>query len=335
MPLLASVSTTAPPPVVVPPSPTPAPPPFDKEYFTWTPNGGPAMILSDAAPSGAFMGGLGDDGRSVIGLDMPPQEEFDTQLVGGGELANGRRWMARPFALPIVIASDTLDGDMGLEQHRRALMASFNPARGDGEFMVAYPGGVRRYLVASYSSGLDVAERGRAGYPYQDGWIVQMKARDPFPYGDEQIVAFNPPEDYEFYAPPGDAENVFYISSANTDGNADVFIDGEVEVWPEWRIRGPVTMATLTNRHTGKTLRITPNLTAGQTLTIRTNERVPMTQKVTRNGTNVWTSVIGTANFPVFWTLQPGSNRVTVLLTGTVPGQSFAELRYRPRYLNA
>lgn len=334
MPLIASVTTVEPPPVVVPPVVTPAPPVPAKEFFTWTPSGGPELILTEASESGVFLGGIDDSERSVIGLDMPPQEEFDTQLPGGGELANGRRWLARPFQLPIVIAADTLDGEGGLEQHRRALMASFNPVRGDGEFMVAYPSGERRYLKASYSSGLDVAESGRRGHPYRDGWIVTMKARDPFPYGDEKRVVFDPPQNFQFFAPPGDP-NVYYISSSNTTGDATVVIEGEVDVAPEFHMTGPVATATLRNRDTGKTLQITPNLTSGQTLIIRTNPRTPMAQKVVRNGANAWTQVIGAANFPVFWTLRPGSNQVTVLLTGTVPGQSSCELRYRPRFLNA
>jgi hypothetical protein len=335
VPLVFVPSTTPEPPVIVPPKVTPAPPPFDKEYFTWTPNGGPTVILSEASSVGAFLGGIDDSERSVIGLDMPPQEEFDTQLPGGGELANGRRWLARPFALPMVIAADTLDGAGGLEQHRRALMSSFNPERGEGVFMVAYPGGERRYLNASYSSGLEAAEWGRRGYPYRDGFTVMLKARDPFPYGDEKKVTFRPPENYEFFAPPGDTTNVFYISSSNTTGDETVVIDGEVDVWPEWRIKGPVSQVTLRNRDTGKVVVLNAGIDALGNLTVRTDPRTPMAQKVVRNSQNGWAQVVGTANFPVLWSLRPGSNRVTVLATGTVPGQSSIELRYRPRYLNA
>lgn len=332
MPLRRLPRTVAPAPVIIPPKPLPAPPAPAREYFEWTPAGGPTMVLADELSAGIMLGGIDDGERAVIGLDMPPQEEFDTALPGGGELANGRRWGARPFSLPVVIHADTLDQ---LRGYRRALITAFNPERGDGEFTVAYPDGTRLHLAAAYSSGLDVAERGRAGYPYMDGYVIVMKARDPFPYGDEQIITFAPPETYEFFAPPGDTEAVFYLSSGNTSGDVDVDIDGQVEVWPEWRIRGPAATATLRNRDTGKTLQIAPNLTAGQTLIIRTNERTPMAQKVTRNGSNVWTSVIGSSAFPVFWSLQPGANRVTVLLTGTVPGQSTCELRYRPRELSA
>lgn len=329
MPLRHLYREVEPPPPIVEPSPTPAPPAPPVPYIEWTPTGGPTLILSEAAPSGIMLGGVDSADRTIVGLDMPPQEEFDTLLPGGGELSNGRRWAARPFALPVVIHADDLSE---LEGYRRQLMGSFNPVRGEGVFTVAYPMGTRRHLDAKYSSGLDVAEIGRAGYPYRDSYMINMKARDPFPYGDEQTITFRPPETREFFAPPGDP-NTFYLSNATTSGDVTVFIDGEVVAYPEWAIAGPCTTATLRNRDTGKTLTLTPNLAAGQVLIIRTDPRTSPTQKFTRSGSNVWNSVAG--QFPVLWSLQPGENRITVQLGGTSSGQSYAKITYRPRYLNA
>jgi hypothetical protein len=198
---------------------------------------------------------------------------------------------------------------------------------------IAYPDGTRRHIDATYSSGLDIADSGRTGYPYQDAYTLILRARDPFPYGDLQTVRFDPPQSYQFFAPPGDP-NVFYISSATTSGDAEVVIDGEVDVYGEWVLGGPMTTATLRNRNTNKTLSLTPNLSVNQTLTVRMDPRTPPTRKFTREtGASVWSSVAG--QFPIMWSLQPGLNRVTVNLSGTVPGQSFGELRYRPRYLSA
>ena len=330
MPLRPLLLPPPEPPVVVQPSPTPAPPPPAREYIEWTPAGGPALPLSQEAYHGIHLGAIDEAYPSIIGLDMPPQEEFDTVLPGGGELFNGRRWAARNIALPIVIHADSPDE---LRDYRRQLMASFNPARGDGVLTIAYPDGTRRHIDCRYSNGLDVAEYGRTGYPYIDSFMVTMKARDPFPYGDLRTVSFDPPQSYQFFAPPGDP-NVFYISSATTTGDADVVIDGEVEVFGEWGLDGPMTTATLRNRDTNKTLSLTPNLSVNQTLTVRMDPRTAPTRKFTReNGSNVWSTVAG--QFPVMWSLQPGLNRVTVNLAGTVPDQSGGELRYRPRYLSA
>lgn len=320
-----------PPPVIVEPSPLPAPPMPDWPFVQWTPAGGSTITLSRHIASGIMLGGVDDDARTVIGLDMPPQEEFDTQLPAGGELLNGRRWAARQIGLPVVIHADTLDE---LEEHRRELMGSFNPVRGEGVLTVAYPNGRRRSLDAAYSSGLDVAEVGRAGYPYRDSFTIILKARNPFPYGPELSVPFEPQQSYSFYAPPGDPVAVFYISSSTTTGDSTVEIDGEVEVYPVWTITGPVATATLRNRDTGRTLQLTPNLVAGQTLTVRTDPATVASQKFTREtGANVWSTAAG--DWPVMWSLVPGSNRVSVLFTGTVPMQSSIVMTYRPSYLSA
>lgn len=330
------VPATLPPPVVVEPSPTPAPPAYPREQFTWTPPGGTPRILSDHLESGIMLGGIGE-GRAVIGLDMPPQEEFDTELAGGGEVAEGHRWAARQVALPIVIHADTLDE---LNELRRQLMDDFRPKRDsgrlvDGVLSVAYPNGFRRHLDASYSSGLDVAEHGRQGYPYIDAYTVILKARDPLPYGDELAIDFTPDPEVDFYAPAGD-EAVLHISGGTIDGEQTAFIDGKEVTPPTWVFDGPMATAELRNLDTGKLLRLNANLTAGQRLIVRTKESLPASQKITNAaGSNRWTQVIGISNFPNLWTLRPGENRVSVLLTGTVAGQSELAMTYRPRYLSA
>ncbi|HMG44999.1 MAG TPA: hypothetical protein VK611_26940, partial [Acidimicrobiales bacterium] len=303
MPLRPLLAPPPEPPVVVPPFPTPAPPPPAREYIEWTPAGGPTLILSEHNYEGIMLGG-GEAYPPIIGLDMPPQEEFDTLLIGGGELFNGRRWAARLISLPVVIHADSLDQ---LRLYRRQLMGSFNPALGDGVLTIAYPDGVRRHISARYSSGLDIAEIGRIGYPYTDVFSITLKARDPFPYGDLAVIAFDPPQSYQFFAPPGDTVNVFYISSANTTGDADVIIDGEVETWPEFVLGGPMTTAALRNRDSNKLLSLTPNLTVNQTLTVRMDPQTSPTRKFTREtGASVWAGVAG--QFPVMWSLRPGLN---------------------------
>lgn len=330
MPLLVPATPAVIPPT--PPAPLPATVPAASAFVTWTPAGGATRILSATAPFGIMLGGVGGPG-SIIGLDMPAEEQFDTDLaVGNGQLMNHRRFATRQVALPIVIHADQLEQ---LETYRRELLADFNPVSGEGVLTLAYPDGSRRHLNARYSSGLDVAEQGRMGGPlYFDSYVMILKARDPLPYGDEQSITFDPPEDFQFFAPPGDPQAVVYISSSTTTGDSTVKIDGEVEVWPEWRLRGPITTAQLRNRDTGKTLDLTPNLSAGQTLTIRTDPRTPPLRKFTREtAVSVWSSVAG--QFPVMWSLLPGDNDVTVLLAGTVPGQSSATLTYRPRFLSS
>src|SRR5690606_3214828 len=319
MPIHAPVGPGGP---VEPELPDPLPPtlPPAAPFVTWTPPGGQTRILSDVGS--AMLGGVGEP-RAIIGLDMPPQEEGDTPLAMGGEMANFRRWAARPCVLPIVIHAATLE-ELGAE--RRALIRDFTPALGDGVFTIAYPDGSRRSLTARYSEGLNAPEHGRmGGGRYYDSYLVTMKARDPFAYGDELSINFDVGPGKDFYPLP------FDISPSITTGDSVVTIDGEVEVWPVWELVGPMTTATLRNRDTGQTLELTPNLTQGQVLIVRTDPQTPPAEQFLRGTTNVWGQVA--TDFPVFWALRPGSNNVAVLASGTEES-SRVTLRYRPRYLS-
>lgn len=309
---------------VVEARPLPATPPAGQPFYTWTSPRGEELVLSSLEPVGIKLGGT-DSGRSIIGLDLPPQEEFDTALPDGGELANGRRWGPRQFSLPIVINGDTSDD---LEKHRRRLMAAFDPDPfADGVFMVAYPGGHRRYLSARYSSGLDVAEIGRAGGPvFRDSYTVIMKARDPFPFTDEVKQPFGTPNGSNFFPLP------FTLSPDVTTGDIVINVSSECTIFQTWRLRGPMSTLTLANRDTGKVLQLNVNLLSGQELFIRTNRRVDAAEKITDvAGNNRWEQVVGLDSFPNLWPLEPGENRVTVSGTGTTPA-SLIELSYRPRF---
>lgn len=315
----------APPREPLPPKVPPAAP-----YATWTPNGGPELILSESPSSGIMLGGV-DDPRAVLGLDMPPESQFDAELAAGdGSIPIGRRSLARSPGLPIVIHADTLEE---LEQLRRTLMASFNPRRGHGVLRWALPGGSARECTARYSSGLEESEEGRqASGRYYNSYLVELLAHDPYWYGDEKRISFNAPAGDDFYG-FGEGAPPYVISESDTFGEVAIDIDGEVEVFPTWELTGPMTTATLSHPTEGE-LDLTPDLAAGETLTIRTDRRVVASRKFTReDGSNVWGEVAG--DFPVLWPLQPGRQTITVFAAGTVAGQSLIRLRYRPRYLTA
>src|SRR5690606_33911554 len=163
------------------------------------------------------------------------------------------------------------------------------------------------------------------GGRYYDSYLVTTKARDPFAYGDELSINFDVGPGKDFYPPP------FDIPPSITTGDSMVTIDGEVEVPPQWELVVSMATATLRNRYTGQSLELTPNLTQGQTLIVRTDPPTPPAEQFRRGTTNVWGQVA--TDFPVFWALRPGSNNVTVLASGTGE-QSRVTLRYRPRYLS-
>lgn len=332
MPLLAA--TTQAPPVDPQPPLQPLPPsvPPAAPFVTWTQPGGVEMILSDGMASGIMLGGVDDPG-AVLGADMPPEDQAEVQFAAsdGGMLVH-RRASTREMTLPVVIHADTL---AELENYRRELFAAFNPRRGDGVLRWQLPDGKGRDLTCRYSGGMESSESGRVGSLYFQAYALVLRARDPYWYGDEVVQGWMAPAAQNFYG--GGQIGVskatpYVISNSDTFGEVTITIDGEVEVYPVWEIGGPCTTATLAHPSEG-TLQLTPNLSAGQTLTVRTDPRVVAARKFTRDGTNVWGQVAG--DFPVLWPLQPGTQTITVMAAGTVDGQSRIQLRYRPRYLSA
>ena len=322
MPIIARAGAAS----VVPVEPLePLPPktPPATPLVTWEPAGGEPIVLS--TKGGTMLGGVGEPG-AIVGLDAPPNEEFYTDLPIAGAQLNHRRWGVRNIALPIVIHADTLEG---LEAERRALIAAFNPARGEGVLTISYPAGDSRSVWARYSSGLDAPTHGRMGGLYFDSYQVVLKAQDPFAYGPERVERFYPGgEGGNFFPVP------FTISSGVTTGNVEVTIDGEVPVYPVWVITGPMGGVTLRNRDTGQALILSPDLSQGETLIVRTDPRTPPSQRITSGGgSNRWRQAAGD-QFPVFWPLEPGRNRVEVV--GELSdSNSVIELRYRPGYLTA
>src|SRR5690606_20539213 len=169
-------------------------------------------------------------------------------------------------------------------------------------------------------------EHGRmGGGRYYDSYLVTMKARDPFAYGDELPIHFDVGPGKAFYPLPVD------VSPSIPTGESGLTIDGGAEVGAGGELVGPREPATPRTRDTGQTLELTPNRTQGQVLIVRTDPQTPPAEQFLRGTTNVWGQVA--TDFPVFWALRPGSNNVAVLASGTEES-SRVTLRYRPRYLS-
>jgi hypothetical protein len=313
--------------LLAPPAPAPGdgfvprPPRIvESPYLSWTPAGGPELILGEQTGPVVAQ-------RGIHGLDMPPEEQHETSLaVGDGAILNHARAGVREVMIPVRLTrAASLDES---EHQRRELLAAFDRRRGPGTLLWALLDGTRRTLTALYSRGLESSVLGHRGALRHTEYQIILRAHDPYWYGDEQTIKFTPPVGGDLHPLP------FTISSSTTTGDSDVLIDGEVEVevWPVWALHGPMFTATLRNRDTGRTLQLTPSLAAGQALTVRTDPRTLPTQRITREtGANVWEPVAG--QFPVMWPLRSGLNRVTVTAAGTA-STSLIALIYRPRYLS-
>lgn len=318
MPLLAPVGAPTLPEVPQEPKPQPRWPVVEGPHVTWTPAGGDAVILSESGGDFVLL-------RGVMGVDMPPEQQFETPIAGGdGAVLNHSRAGVREVMLPIRVRPALHLAQR--EALRRDLVRIFDRRRGAGVLTWQQLDGTARHLTCTYASGLESGVDGHRGALRHTAYQVVLRAHDPYWFGDELFINFHVGPGAEFFPLP------FTISPSITTGDSTVTIDGEVEVWPVWELEGPMTSATLRHRGTGQALELTPNLTAGQTLVIRTDPRTPPADRFRRGSSNVWGAVAG--DFPVFWSLQPGDNDVTVLAGGTT-SQSRLRLAYSPRYLSA
>lgn len=275
-----------------------------------------------------MLGGI-DDRPPIVGVDMPPEVQFDEEYAGDGSLFLGRKVGPRTVGLPIVIHADNL---LDLEGYRRELFTDFAPSRGDGVLSWALPDGSVRTLNCMYETGLDLGDEGRmGGAPFRDFYTVQLRARDPYFYGVERIASFKPPPAASDPFLPGPP---FSIAADALGSIRTVAIDGDVETFPDLHMVGPIGTATWVHEDLGVTLELTPNLLAGQELIVRTNPRVPPQQRFTRDGVNVWGEVAG--DFPpvLKWVLQPGMNRISTTFAAVGSGAD-AWLVYRVRYRTA
>ena len=332
MPLLASHQTVTPDPPVRHPGVRPPLVRPDSYYVSWTPVGGAERELTPKNPlSGIMLGAVNGHGE-IVGVDMPPEEQFRVELGGGdGAVFKGALSPSRPVKLPVVVQGRTLDE---VESNRRTLMLEFNRRRGPGVLSWQLPGGQLRTLTCLYESGLESPIEGRtgAGRNLVSSYDLILRADDPYWYGAEREVSFRPAgESFDDPLLPGPP---FTIAGPGPGGVREVMIDGEVDTSPVLVMVGPMVSATWTHLDLDVSLSLSPNLLVGQTLVVRTGPGVDAQSRFVREGQNVWGVVAG--DFPPLrpWVLTPGPNRIETSFSGTAEG-SDASLTYRTRYLTA
>lgn len=224
---------------------------------------------------------------------------------------------ARLLTLPLLVyeANRTT-----LWQTINAVLAWFDPTRGDGTLRVIRPDGAIRQLTCRYSSGLEGVGGEANGVEWHKFALV-LEAVDPYWYDySSQTIAVtgNTPATFFPFFP-------LRLSSSTVFASLTVVNGGDVVAWPQWTITGPASTVTLTNQTTGEALAFSAPLASGETVDIDTRPGVKTALK--RPGVN-W--------FPqgnsVLWALGAGNNSVQVAL-GTTGTETSVTLRFTPRYL--
>lgn len=281
--------------------------------MVWTGWDGSVWELTDPR-GGVFLQGTG-----VEGLGMPTHQEWVSESPAvHGQHYRGHVIEKRPVFWPVYLYSDV--GTSEWVELDRAFWRSLQPGK-HGQWTITTPGGGKRSLSCRFmddgrhSFQRDPMFRGWAAYP------VSLIADNPFWTGEPVRRTWAQSDATDFYG--GGTAPVFSISSGSQLSTAKMTNEGDLEAWPVWTIRGPLTSVTV--GVDGSTIQWNVTLVEGDILVIDTD---PTIQCAWLNGVDV-TDQLGTANF------APIPAGVELPLSLTMAGTGSVEAAITPRHYRA
>lgn len=313
------------------PTPTPAPTP--------TPTPGPVggvssgipgttvTTLTDPAGRVWFLSG-GSGGIWITpgrrGFHAPSYDFFeDVSPAADGAFFRGVRAPVRELFVPLFFTGTTREA---LTTLRRSFAAATSPRRGACVLTVAQPAGDRRSIEVWRGEGMEGEDGpGEWGVTAMRYGLV-LRALDPFFYGDEVVQSWAASVTQAFFPFPHSATNFVKLVPSQVLGSVTVENVGDVDAYPRWEIAGPSTAVTLANSTSGKTLTLTASMSSSNKRLIDTRPGVATIADET--GANKWAEL---AAGSALWTLQPGTNALSVTVTGST-SLTRATLTYRPRF---
>lgn len=228
----------------------------------------------------------------------------------------------RVLTVPVWIAGSTY-----LEtRDRLAQLAGWlDPSRGDVAWRVTRPDGLRRELVCRYRGGLEDISGPTGGGMYCTA-DIDVLAADPYWQDlDDTVLTWTVPAAssgfFPFSLPLRLPSSTVWVSETIDNSGYD-----QQDAWPVWTIVGPGIDPVLRNLTTGKAIRISRTLAAGDQLIIDTR---PGVKSVTDGLGTVIPPVAGSA----LWALVRGLNTIQVEFSGATSDVSSVSLAYRVRYL--
>ena len=285
------------------------------DRYVWTSADGASVI--DLTDQSAGFSVLANGTRGL----RSPGYSFATEDYAGmdGSVVQSVRATANTPTIGLLLEAASADEFAGRAQ---GLIRAMRPKAGPGTLTVARSDGTSRSLACFVTEGLEGDEAVDVTLP--GAWwklLLKFYAPDPWWYGDAVDFPF-------LLGPPPAFFPIFPLRFAPSEiaGSIPVENVGDEDAYPVWSVTGPGSGLTLTNNTTGKSISLSTTLVAGETLTIDTR---PFFQSVVKgDGTNLFGDL---ETDPAMWVLQPGTNDISVLLTGATT-DSRVTGSYRPRY---
>ncbi|MEV1096488.1 phage tail family protein [Streptomyces sp. NPDC049952] len=286
---------------------------------TWTSSSGRVTSLSDFDDwrSGAFVM------PGVAGTGLPDYTYFTDQSPAfAGVVVRGVRAGPRPITIPLHIWG--LDRLSCLDRFHR-IVEDLDPTYGPGTLTFTESDGSARRISAYYADGFNGQDDDEKWGRHWMTAVLVFNAPSPYFLGEDRTVTFQVGGGSDTALPilP------WKVRDSQVLGAVKVINLGKVDTYPMWTIKGPATAATVTNTTTGESFVLTKTMSSSDTAVIDTREGI---KSALMNGsTNLWPN-LGTT--PVLWPLRPGSNDVSLTVTGTT-GDSSVQLSYTARYNSA
>lgn len=285
---------------------------FGTIYATWTDPDGDVWQLSNTAED---LGWFTPNGPA--GWGAGPVEVITDPLATGGVSVRTVRFSERRLTWPLYVWGDTHDEFVARYRNLLSAFAKTGYLQSPGTLTVQRPDGTSRSIDCFYEDGF----QGTTG----ENWsfakpVLTLLCPDPFWRADTAISTTRTFSAQVPYLSPYPT-----VSNSNALGASTLNNPGDVDVWPNFTITGPMTQMQATNATTGDSFTIEYTLTTGQTVTVTTN---PPTVTNT-SGDNL----IGALNFPdaVLWRLVPGDNSLDFSVNGGATGTS-VEISFTPKY---
>ncbi len=295
----------------------------------------PGRILSQPYTTGELMSWFDPTGNewplngdAYLFLDNPGRIGFKglppyvtsvlTVPLTDGDVPRFTLAQPRPLDVHVLIkGSNPTD----YESVRTMLQNAMNPKLGDGRFRCQrQDGSVLRDVFCRYESGFSGEESWGISSSVHEELLLAFLAHDPYFYDTiATTLVFTAAAPTNFFPITPVLLSGGVIGSGFTIAN-----NGDVECFPVFTITGPGTNLILTNTTTGKAITSSLTLTGGQSLIIDTQAKTA----VRENGTNQF-STLSFAS--VLWTLVPGSNAITLNMTGTGAGSQI-RITYKQRW---
>lgn len=252
----------------------------------------------------------------VTGFGIPATSVRIDETAGNGGVWRYTKRGVRDLDLPIVVfGADRAEVETRLRRLARLLQDTNGPTR----IVARYSDGSSVYLDAHYVGGAETQYGSDATNTFCR-WVVQMQAPQPF---------WEASESQSFTMTAGNTGRGLLpqltklrVSSSQSLGVVSVNSSADVDVYPVWTVRGPITGFTASNG--SQTFSFNAPVGAGQTITVDTEAGTV----VGDNGANRY-SLLSSA--PKLFPLKPGENLITVSGTDT-DSSTFVSCNYALRY---